>query len=117
MDSVQNYILEQSEDNQKIMLFFHELLMSFPEVTNKIRYKIPFYYRKSWVLYLNPQKTKGVEICFIHGQKLSNEHNLLERKDRKQIAGITFKKISEIPEEIIFEIIQEAFLLDDFLKK
>ena len=117
MNHVQNYILDQNEDNQQIMQYFHDLLTSFPEVTAKIRYKVPFYYLKSWFLYLNPQKKGGVEICFIYGQKLSNEHGLLEKKDRKQVAGITFKKISEIPENIIFEIIQEAFLIDDLIKK
>ena len=104
MNSVQHYILEQPEDNKIIMQYFYDLLTSFPEVSTKIRYKIPFYFRKSWILYLNPQKKGGVEVCFIHGQQLSNEHGLLEAKNRKQIAGITFKKISEIPEKIIFEI-------------
>ena len=117
MDSVQNYILDQSGEEQLIMQYFHDLLTSFPEVATKIRYKVPFYYLKSWFLYLNPQKKGGVEVCFIHGQRLSNEHGLLDKKDRKQIAGITFKKISEIPEKIIFEIIQEAFLIDELMRK
>ena len=114
---MQNYILDQTKDNQIIMQYFHDLLTSFPRLTTKIRYKIPFYYRKSWVLYLNPQKKGGIEICFLHGCRLGNEHGLLEMKNRKQVAGITFKKISEIPEETIYKIIQEAFLLDDFIKK
>lgn len=117
MNKVQGYILDQLEEEQLIMQYFHDLLTSFPEVTAKLRYGIPFYYLRSWLLYLNPQKKGGVEICFIHGQKLSNEHGLLDKKDRKQIAGITFKKLSDIPEEIIFEIIQEAFLMDEMMSK
>jgi hypothetical protein len=117
MDDVQNYILDREGEEQAILQYLHDMLTSFTEVTATIRYKIPFYYRKNWVLYLNPQKKGGIEICFIYGQRLSNDYGLLETKERKQVAGITIKKISEIPEEKIFEIIQEAFLIDDLGNK
>ncbi len=114
MTPVDNFILEKEGDQQAILQFLHDLMMSTPEVTSKIRYRIPFYYRKSWFCYLNPtKKPVGVEMVFIRGIELSNEQGLLDAKGRKQVAGVTFTKVDDIRVEPLLEIIQEALYLDD----
>jgi hypothetical protein len=95
------------------MLHLHNLMMSFPEVTSKISYQIPFYYRKSWICYLNPVKGGGVELGFTRGQELSNEQGILEAKGRKQVAGIIFYSLKDIPERALLEVINEAIILDE----
>lgn len=95
------------------MLYFHDLMLSFPGVISKISYRIPFYYRKSWLCYLNPTKEEGVEFAFPRGNELSNSQGLLESKSRNQVTSVTFQNIKEIPEATIREIIHEAILLDD----
>lgn len=112
MNACTDFIYEQEEPVQAIMLALHELLSSFPEITCKIRYKIPFYYRKSWICYLNPLKNKGVELVFIHGGRLSNVQGLLDTKGRKMVAGITFTSVEDIHSEAVVEIILEAVLLE-----
>lgn len=113
MNEVEDFIFQHEGNQKQILNYFHNLLTSFPEVTAKIRYKIPFYYRKSWVCYINPIKNEGVEICFIRGKELSNSQGLLQTNGRKQVYGIPFYSLKEIHEETLLEIIQEAFILDE----
>lgn len=87
--------------------------METPGMTFKIRYNIPFYYRKTWICYLNPVKRNGVELAFIRANELSNDHGVLDFKERKQVAGITFYDKSEMNMELLRPVIQEAILLDD----
>ena len=103
-------------DNQKeIAAQLHNILFHAEELTPKIRYKIPFYSRKSWICYLNPIKKNGIEMAFIRGNKLSNAQGVLESKDRKLVRGISFYTLEDIQENLILEILQEALILDDIL--
>jgi hypothetical protein len=112
MNEVEAYINEFEGEQKSIMLFFHNWFTRELNLISKIRFKIPFYYQKSWLCYLNPIKPDGVELAFLRGNELSNEQGLLEAKDRKQVYGITFRKVIEIPDDLVNEIIQEALLLD-----
>lgn len=98
------------------MLHLHGLISTCPEVVGKIRYNIPFYFRKSWVCYLNPLKNGGVELAFPRGNELSNEQGILMANERKQVRGIVFKKAEDIPDETILEILAEAMMLDEEVK-
>jgi len=114
MVAIENFIYELDSDNQRaIMQHLHELFCSFPELTGKIRYRVPFYYRKSWLCYMNPQKGDAVELAFIRGNELLNPHGHLDFKKRTQVCGITYNHVNEIDENIFFEILQDVFLVDD----
>ena len=116
MKTVENFILGLDGQQKAIVSFFHQLLTEEYDLQDKIRFKIPFYYRKSWVCYLNPLKSGGVELAFTRANELSNDQGLLDFKDRKQIAGIEIQHISEIPSPQIKEILYESILLDDLVK-
>lgn len=113
MTDVEAYILELDDGQRTIMQYLYDLLMVQPQVAAKIRYKIPFFYRKSWICYLNPIKGSAIELAFIRANELSNEQGLLDFKKRKQVAGLTIYKIEDIPEDALLEVIQEALLLDE----
>jgi len=113
MDPAQSYILNYQNAQGEVMQYLHDLLVSYPDITPKIRYKVPFYFRKSWLCYLNPTKNDQVEFAFPRGNELSNHQGLLESKGRKQVLSVTFSKLSEISVDTMNEIIQEAILLDD----
>lgn len=100
------------EPQRGILEYLHQLLMAHPEVTCKIRYKIPFYNRKSWVCYTNP-RDGGIELAFIQGAELSNEQGLLQARGRKMVTGVVFHSLGDIPEAALLEVIQEALLLDE----
>lgn len=112
MDSVEDFFYQHDDHQREVMLFFHELLTAELNLIDKIRYNIPFYYGRSWICYLNPTKDDKVELAFVRGNELSNEQRLLESKGRKQVYSITFEKVSDIPQKLINEVIQEAILLD-----
>lgn len=113
MEAIFQFIDRYEGHQQEVLQHLHNLLVSFPDIEAKLRYKIPFYYRKSWVCYLNPIKKTGIELCFTRGNELSNEQGLLEARDRKQIRGVIFEKVADIPTETLMVVLQEAFLLDE----
>jgi hypothetical protein len=79
----------------------------------KIRFKIPFYYGRTWICYLNPLKNGKIELVFIRGNELSNDQNILNHKDRKQVSGVEFENLADIKNCPIWDVIQEAILLDE----
>lgn len=114
MKTAEDFIYSCTNENQKeILQYLHDYFLSFPEVEDKIRFKIPFYFRKSWICYLNPIKNDGIELAFTRGNELSNDQGLLLDKGRKQIRGIEFFSRKDIPIEIVGEIFQEALILDE----
>ena len=113
MTEVEDYIYNFDDSQRDIMLYIHKLLSFELNLTDKFRFKIPFYYRKSWICYLNPTKNKSIEFAFVRGNELSNSQGLLDSKGRKQVWSIELTKLSEIPTKELTEIIQEAILLDE----
>ncbi len=115
MMEVEDYPYKFGDSQREIMLFVHHLLVNELNLTAKIRFNIPFYFRKSWICYLNPGKKNTVEFAFIRGNELSNSQKLLDSKGRKQVWSIELTKLSNIPVKELTEIIQEAILLDEIV--
>jgi len=116
MNTIDDFILDLTGQQKAIIAFLHEHLTHHHDLVGKIRFKIPMYYRRSWVCYLNPIKKDGVELAYIHGHLLSNEQGLLQRKDRKMVAGIDLYDVSALPMTAIDQITQEAIILEDLKK-
>lgn len=112
MSEAEDFIFQFEGNQREVMLYFHNLLTTNLNLIEKIRYKIPFYYGRSWICYLNP-KDDGIEFAFVRGNELSNHQQILDNKGRKQVYSIEFEKVSEIPIKLMNEIIQEAILLDE----
>jgi hypothetical protein len=113
MPEVEDFIYQFEGSQRDTMLYIHNLLTVDMNLTDKIRFKIPFYYGRSWICYLNPTKDGKIELAFVRGNELSNEQGILDSKGRKQVYGIEFGKVSDIPIQQINEILQEAVLLDE----
>jgi len=113
MSEVEELIYQFEGNQREVMLHFHNLLTKDLNLTEKIRFKIPFYYGRSWICYLNPVKNNKIELAFVRGNELSNYQEILDNRGRKQVYSIEFEKISEIPIQQINEIIHEAILLDE----
>ena len=113
MNTVEQFILGLDGQQKAIVSYLHHHITEFHGLEANISYGIPMYYRKTWVCYLNPIKKNGIELAFTKGHLLSNEQGILNRKKRKMVSGIDLYDVSELPEEAIREIIQEAIILDD----
>jgi hypothetical protein len=113
MDEVEEFISGYEGDTLEVMKYLHDLMMDQPGIYCKLSFKIPFYYRNSWICYIYPQKKGGIEFVFTRGDELSNEQGILDARGRKQVAGLMLKTLDDIPQESLFEVIQEAILLDE----
>jgi len=113
MTEVEGFIHQYEGEQREVMLFLHSLLEQELNLISKLQYKIPFYYRKSWICYMNPLKNGAVEFAFTRGNELSNSQGLLIDKGRKQVSSVEFKKVADIPDESLNEVIHEAILLDE----
>jgi len=112
LNPVESYIFEKTENERAILTFFHDLFINKYQLTGAIKWKIPTYYGKSWILYMNPDKKEGIHLCFVRGNELSNSSGILESKGRKMVLSYHIKNIEEIPFEALIISIEEAILLD-----
>lgn len=110
---VEGFILEQEPLTRRTLLGLHQLLISYPGITAKIAYRIPFYYRKSWICYLNPLKGGGVELAFTRGNELMDESGMLESQGRAQVSGIRYNSPADIDPDGLNPLLQQAILLDE----
>lgn len=113
-DLVLNFIENQTSPRQRQLLaYLHDLLATQLGLEAKIRYRIPFYYRYSWICYLNPVPNEGVELAFTRGNELSNAQGLLSSAGRKQVYGIVLHDPATVSEAALLEVLNEAILLDE----
>jgi hypothetical protein len=112
MTEIENLIYQFEGEQRKIMLHFHNLLTNEYDLTSRITFKCPCYYRKSWICYLKPTKRNSIELTFFRGNELSNNQGLLTNNGRKQLLSIDIDKVDSIPESALNEIFHEALLLD-----
>ena len=113
MIDIHSFASEQSETQSEIIIYLHELISSYPGISTKTNYGLPFYYRKSWICYINPVKSGGVELAFTRGSELDDADRILEARGRKQIKGIVFCEITDIDEPTVLSIFEEALHLDE----
>jgi hypothetical protein len=113
MTEAEDFIYCLEGEQREIMLLLHQFLTNELGLNEKLRFKIPFYDRKTWICYLSPKKNGKVELAFIYGNELSNEQALLSCKGRKQVFGLEFEKVADIPFVALNEILQEALLIDE----
>lgn len=112
MEQVLAYIDSQEPSLQPLFLALHDKLMAHPNMEAKIRYRIPFYFGQSWICYVNPLKTGGLELAFVRGNELETVKDLLEFRDRKQVGGVMLRVLTDLEKPELSLILQEAVLLD-----
>jgi len=115
MNPVESFIYEQEDEVREMMLYLHDIMLS-RNLRPKISFRIPMYYGKSWICYLNPLKKGGLELAFCRGNELENASGILQANGRKQIMGVSFHKLTDINELAVLEIIEEAIVLDTTVK-
>lgn len=110
MNPSEVYILNQKEPYRSILLSLQIIIeTTIPNVELLYKYKIPFYYiDKKPFCYLNV--TKGyVDLVFWHGAHLTNHTEFLVSGGRKHMKSLRYFTLEEINQEIVIEILQEAY--------
>ncbi len=117
MNPVEQYIYEQENSVQELMVILYDICVNDFGLEPKIKFKIPFFYGASWVCYINKLKKGGIEFCFVNANKFHDPSGLLLYQNRKQVAGIIYHKSKEINLESLFSILQKATEYDQTLSK
>ena len=121
MNPIDNYIFEQEEPYQSIMLYIRGVICkTLPEVEEKFRYKIPFFnIGKKPMLYLNILKrTNYVDIAFVQGVLLEEKYpQLKNHKNRKQVRSLQVKSLEDFDELMFVQLIKDAAIKIENSKK
>lgn len=112
LHQVERFFAAQAPPQRALLLALHHLLLTYPGIKPKIRYGLPFYDQHKWVCYLNPLKKGGVELCFTRANEMPEIANLLNKKNRSQIAGIDIVELNDNLLSIIDSAMLCALQLD-----
>ncbi len=111
MQAVLNYIERQAPTQSEIMLYLYDYFGGFPTIECKYKYRVPFYYQKTWVCYTSPKKSGAVELVFVRGRELSDSPHL-HANGRKMAKGILYNTVQDISLDLLEPILLEALDLD-----
>lgn len=117
MQEFYDYKERWNPKQQEIMEFLHNLFLTLPNMKFKFRYGGPFYDVNSWICYIAPKYNVKIELVFINSHKFTKTIHLLEKRERKQVAGIYIDNLTESTIEKILIVMEEAFEIDKTMNK
>jgi hypothetical protein len=110
---IQEYLEDKSRKQQVLIAYFHALAMDVPGMELKRRFGLPFYFRKSWICYVNVLHNGNVEFAFPRGNELKVQGNILNDRGRKQVRSLDFSDFQELDQDLIRALLMEAVALDE----
>jgi hypothetical protein len=112
MNPVEQYILNQEEPYQSIMLYVRGVIRkTLPNIEEKFSYNIPFFnLNNKPMLYLHVLKgTNFVDIAFVQGILLEEKYPQLKNENkRKQVRSLQVKSIENFDELQFVELLKDA---------
>ncbi len=112
---IADYSYSLNPSQKAIIRCLHDLIMENPGIELKERYKLPFYYRKTWICYFSATKSGNIEWAFTRGNEMSNGTELLHDRGRKQVKSVIFSSVSQVDIAECRTYLQEALLLDEHI--
>lgn len=130
MQSVEDFIASLTGTEKLLVRRLRSLILETePRLQEKLSYGVPYFFHRRRICFLwpsscipcsesRPVPVHGeVTLGLCYGNLLSNAQGLLLKEDRKQVYVIKFSALSQVDEQAVREIIQEAVLLDEEFKK
>ncbi len=87
------------------------ILTSSEQITEQVNHKIPFYYHKGQLCYINPFDDRVV-LGFSRGADLPDEHSML-KGNQKTVRRTVFYPAAGIDEEKVRNLIYEALIVNE----
>ncbi len=114
MNPAEEYILQQAEPFRSILLHLQSVIeLTVPGIDLKYKYKIPFYYIEGRPFcYLNQSKDY-VDLGFWNASHLSVHLEHMTTAGRKIMRSLRYKSLEEINDEILVEILEDAYTVRD----
>lgn len=116
---IPRFIETQTTEMQPLWKHIRQFVLDLhPDITEKMRYSVPFFDYFGWMCYLNPidkpKQSKGIDICFLRGMELQDEFQILEGRNRKQVKSVVVSSVEDFNEcEVAFlSLFQEAMQLN-----
>ncbi|WP_316830012.1 DUF1801 domain-containing protein [Pedobacter aquatilis] len=108
LNPLDHYFEQQAEPLKSCLLYLRSILLNNTDVTEHLKYGMPFYYYKGKMLcYLwNHKKFHQPYIGFVDGNKIEHEDLLQEKRARMKI--LLINDFEDIPKEKIKSILQQA---------
>lgn len=110
--SAESYIDSRPKDLQPLLNSIREVLLSLdPILVETIKYNTPFYMHKGKnVCYLST-KNNIVQVGFVKGFQLSDQHQLLVSDNRSIVRALEFASFSTDDKRVLLETVYEAIEL------
>ncbi|TVR88694.1 MAG: hypothetical protein EA411_04245 [Saprospirales bacterium] len=113
MEEIEDYLSNLPPQQSDLAYAVVNCLVESGELNPRLRYGIPFFYRKSWVCYINPQKSGELELAFLRAVEFRHLPDALDFKGRKMVAGILLSKPADLKIPELEIALQEALWIDD----
>ena len=111
--SYQEFLANIGPMQAEVIAYLDQQFTTIEGVARKMRYSIPFYDYNSWICYLNPLKSSGVELCFLEGVKMTESFPILDLKGRKMASGLSIDVNDDLPIDLILDMINHAISLNN----
>ncbi len=114
MNPAEDYILNKPEPYRSILLHLQVIIeKTIPDAELKYKYKMPFYYISNRPLcYLNQSKDY-VDLGFWNASHLTVHLEYMCTKGRKMMKSLRYKKLENIDEKILIDVLQDAYSVKD----
>ena len=114
MDPASAYILDQPEPFRSILLHLQLIIeRTIPGVSLHYKYKIPFYYLDGKPFcYLNQSKNY-VDVGFWMAAHMTIHQEHMTKKGRKKIKSLRYFTLEDIDENILMDVLKNAFEVKD----
>lgn len=114
MNPAAQYILEKPEPFRSILLHIQATVeIAIPKAELLFKWKLPFFYIESNPFcYMNFSKNY-FDLVFWHGAHLTQHTEVLVSDGRKHMKSLRYKTLEEIDQQILCELLSEAYALRD----
>jgi hypothetical protein len=116
--TVEEYVDHMDPWMQDAFNSIRMLILTFPEITEKVRYNSPFYDYKGMMMYMGPYQKKRFVLGFCNGNRMPDEAGVLNNDaGQTQIKHWEFKPGEHINDELLVQYIQDAMQVNEQLKE
>jgi hypothetical protein len=108
--TIDEFIVDSDPAVRPLLAATREYILDLhPMMSEKMRYKIPFFDYLGWLFYLNTRKDH-IELGFINGAELADEEGVLTATDRKMIRHYRIHSLKDLRNPALRNLIQQAML-------
>lgn len=112
MDTVEKYLHRLPDNELELAVTLRDWLLRLDaNISERLRYGIPFFDYHGWMCYINPLKDGGIDFCFLDGMLIERHGHLLDARGRKTVKSLVLKSPDDLNFDVLHPLMQEAMQL------